>query len=126
VTLLTDEISYIRKEKQVPRGLKPTPDDTGEGYVAYGTPFAGELAKVGENVSAAIAGLYFLEKSPENRLEPMGGTEALQRLMQNILFFAEDERLVRQVFEAAGDFLARVPAFRLAFAPDARVWELIR
>ena len=126
VTLLTDEISYIRKEKQVPRGLKPTPDDTGEGYVAYGTPFAGELAKVGENVSAAIAGLYFLEKSPENRLEPMGGTEALQRLMQNILFFAEDERLVRQVFEAAGDFLAQVPAYRLAFAPDARVWELIR
>ena len=35
-TLLTDEISYLRRE--------------GEGYVAYGTPFAGELAKPGENV----------------------------------------------------------------------------
>ncbi len=157
VILLTDEISYIRKEKQVPRGLKPARDDTGEAangtaeavplhrrashgldgrgrpsphhagsYVAYGTPFAGELAKVGENVSAPIAGLYFLEKAPGNRVEQLGTAEALFRLMQNILFFAEDERLVRQVFEAAGAFVLQVPSYRLEFAPEARVWEMLR
>lgn len=125
VTLLTDEISYIRKEHQVPRGLKPTRDDN-ERYIAFGTPFAGELAKVGDNVSAPIAALYFLEKAKSNRIVPIGAAEALQRLMQNILFFAEDERLVRQVFEAAADFLAQAPAYRLEFMPDARVWELIR
>ncbi len=138
VTLLTDEISYIRKVPAAGRRPSTRPqgglaqDHKNEehlaatGYVAYGTPFAGELAKVGENVSAPIAGLYFLAQTPQNRLEPLLTAEALSRLMQNILFFAEDERLVRQVFEAAGDFLARIPAYRLAFAPEVQVWELMR
>ena len=43
VTLLTDEISYLRRE--------------GDGYAAFGTPFAGELAKPGENVRAPLAAL---------------------------------------------------------------------
>src|SRR6266550_2198406 len=42
VTLLTDEMSYVCREDSVSR---PT-------YRAFGTPFAGELAKSGENVSA--------------------------------------------------------------------------
>src|SRR5712691_6353240 len=45
-TLLTDEMSYVRKEA--------------DGYHAYGTPFAGELAKVGENVRAPLAAVYLL------------------------------------------------------------------
>ena len=126
VTLLSDEISYIRRAT---RGLdgrgRPSPQDQG-GYIAYGTPFAGELAKAGENVSAPITALYFLEKAAQQRVEPLGTSEALFRLMQNILFFAEDEVLVRQVFEAAGEFVLNVPAYRLAFAPEAGVWELIR
>ncbi len=48
-TLLTDEISYVRKRAS-------------SGYVAFGTPFTGELAKLGENVSAPIAALYLLAK----------------------------------------------------------------
>src|SRR5208283_2333556 len=44
VTLLTDEISYVRKR--------------GDAYVAYGTPFTGELAKLGENTSAPLSALY--------------------------------------------------------------------
>jgi hypothetical protein len=120
-TLLTDEISYIRKDG---RG-RPSPHDS-RGYVAFGTPFAGELAKVGDNVSAPIAALYFLEQAPQNRIGKISSAEAVQRLMQNILFFAEDERLVAKVFEAAGDFLSQVPAYRLEFAPEEKVWELIR
>jgi hypothetical protein len=127
VVLLTDEISYIKKEQQVPRGLKPTRDDTGKtAYLAFGTPFAGELAKAGENVSAPVAGIYFLEKAAENSITPIGTAEALFRLMQNILFFAEDSGLVQRVFEAAGEFVLNVPAYRLAFVPDQKVWELIR
>ena len=124
VTLLTDEISYIRREEllyKVDEGQR----ERLRGYVAFGTPFAGELAKVGDNVWAPIAALYFLEQAPQPRIGKMSGAEAFERLMQNILFFAEDERLVGQVFQAAGDSLSRVPAYRLEFAPDERVWELI-
>jgi hypothetical protein len=112
VTLLTDEVSYIR------RG-----DD---GYRACGTPFAGELARVGENCSAPIASLFFLKQGPENKIEPIEKSEATRRLMRNILFFAEDSHLVQSVFQAACDFVEQVPVQRLTFTPDSRVWNLIR
>ena len=112
VTLLTDEVSYIRRA-----------DD---GYHACGTPFAGELARVGENCSAPIDCLFFLHQGPENEIESMAKPEAIQRLMRNILFFAEDADLVRKVFQSACDFVERVPVWRLTFVPDARVWDIIR
>jgi hypothetical protein len=111
VTLLTDEISYVRKQDG--------------GYVAYGTPFTGELAKLGENVSAHVSSLYLLAKGPENRIEPIGPGEAARSLLANLLFFAEDEELVQATFHSAFEFVSRVPVSRLTFVPDARVWELI-
>jgi len=110
--LLTDEISYVRKE--------------GDGYVAYGTPFAGELAKAGENLKAPLAAVYLLAQGPENRIDEVSATEAARGLLTNILFFAEDADLVRAVFQSALQFVERVPVRRLTFVPDARVWELIR
>jgi hypothetical protein len=111
-TLLTDEISYVRRQDS--------------GYVAFGTPFTGELAKLGENVSAPIAALYLLAKGQENRIDPIPPGEATRGLLANILFFAEDEELVQSVFRSAFDFVSRIPVSRLTFVPDARVWELIR
>jgi hypothetical protein len=110
-TLLTDEISYVRKQEA--------------GYVAYGTPFTGELAKLGENVSAPIAALYLLAKGAENRIDPIPPAEAARSLLANLLFFAEDEELVQATFHSAFEFVSRVPVSRLTFVPDARVWELI-
>lgn len=111
-TLLTDEISYVRR--------------TQDGYTAFGTPFTGELAKLGENVSAPVAALYLLSKGPENRIDPVKAAEAVQSLLSNVLFFAKDEELVRAIFASAFEFVSRVPVARLTFVPDERVWELIR
>jgi hypothetical protein len=110
-TLLTDEISYVRR-----RNGK---------YIAFGTPFTGELAKVGENVSAPVAALYLLAKGSENRIEPIAPAEAARAFLANILFFAEDQELVRLVFDSAIEFVSAVSVSRLTFTPDARVWELI-
>jgi len=111
-TLLTDEISYVRRD--------------GEGYGACGTPFAGELARLGENEAAPIERLFFLAKGSENRIAPIKTPDALRMLLRNILFFADDSELVKMVFQSACEFLARVPAFRLTFYPDERVWDLIQ
>jgi hypothetical protein len=111
VTLLTDEISYVRSD--------------GNGYRACGTPFAGELAKVGENESAPVSRLFLLEKGTENRIEAIPAPEAARLLLKNILFFAEDAELVELVFQSACEFVERVPVRRLTFAPDQRVWEMI-
>jgi hypothetical protein len=110
-TLLTDEISYVRK--------------LGADYVAFGTPFTGELAKLGENTSAPLAALYLLAQGFENRIDPVAAADALRELLANMLFFAEDQELVHWAFQAACDFVDRVPVYRLTFMPDARVWEMI-
>src|SRR5580698_8336247 len=67
-TLLTDEISYVRRE--------------GNRYMACGTPFAGELARLGENQSAPLSAFFLLEKGLENRIEPIDPTEAIHRLLR--------------------------------------------
>src|SRR5437667_2867819 len=112
VTLLTDEISYVR------------PAETG--YVAFGTPFAGELARIGEKVRAPLAAVYLLVQGPENRIEPVSQTEAARAMLQNILFFAKDPELVHLIFQSVFDFVSRVPVHRLVFTRDASVWELIK
>ena len=111
VVLLTDEASYVRK--------------VGGQYLAYGTPFAGELGEPGKNISAPIDALYLLHKAQENRIVPVKSAEAVRRLLRNILFFAKDAESVHQVFESACAFVATVPVFQLSFLPDPRVWELI-
>jgi hypothetical protein len=111
VTLLTDEISYVRR--------------TGDRYTAFGTPFAGELGDGGHRVSAPIAALYRLDRGPDNVREPLRQADAVRTLMRNILFFADDRSLTSDLLDSACAFAAAVPAFRLAFAPDARVWDTL-
>jgi len=109
--LLTDEISYVTRQ--------------GDRYFATGTPFFGELARVGENLRAPIESVYLLAKGPENKIEPIVGADAVRGLLGNILFFARDPEFVKLVFDAAFDFVSRVQVRQLTFVPDARVWELI-
>ena len=111
VHVLTDEMSYLRKEDGR--------------YQAYGTPFAGDLARPGENLSAPLAGIYLLKQGPANVIEELGTAEAVRGIMANILFFAQDPELVNALFEATIDLVARVPVRRLTFVPDASVWEHI-
>lgn len=110
-SLLTDEISYVTLRK--------------DQYTAVGTPFFGELARVGENLAAPIECIYLLAKGRENKIESVTGADAVRGLLENILFFAKEPELVGMVFEAACRFVSRVPVRRLTFVPDARVWDLI-
>jgi hypothetical protein len=111
VAVLTDEISYVR----------PTPG----GYQAFGTPFAGELARIGANLRAPLAAVYLLSQGPHNRIEPVSNADAARALLRHILFFAHDDTLVRMVFQSIFEFVSKVPVQRLVFTADARVWELI-
>jgi len=112
VTLLTDEISYVRRDA--------------DHHMAYGTPFTGELAKSGENISAHIAALYQLVKAPANRLVPMNAADAARALLGNVLFFAEDPHLVTLIFQSVCDLVCQLPVYRLEFVPDQTIWDLIQ
>ena len=111
VSLLTDEISYLRRE--------------GDGYMAFGTPFHGELARPGDNIRAPLAAVYLLAKGDQNTIERVAEADAARSLLKSILFFAHDSELVGFVFGSACELVRRVPIYRLTFVPDSRVWELI-
>jgi hypothetical protein len=110
--VLSDEISYIRK--------------TGDGYMAFGTPFSGEMSDSGEPGCAPVAALFALGRGADNAKVPLTRGRTVQTLMRNILFFVHDRERVKDVFEAACRFAARVPAYELLFLPDARVWSGIQ
>lgn len=110
-SLLTDEISYVRKHAH--------------GYSACGTPFTGELEQLGENISAPIAALYLLAKGSANRIDPVPAAEAARALLSNILFFAKDQEMIGALLHSACEFVGRIPVSRLTFVPDSRVWGLI-
>jgi hypothetical protein len=109
--LLTDEMSFVRKEEG--------------GYFAYGTPFAGDLAKPGENIRAPLDTIFLLVQGPENRIEDLDMAHAVRGILANTLFFAQDPELVQAVFAGAVELASRVPVRRLTFKPDAEVWDLI-
>ncbi len=110
-TLLTDEISYVVRRN-------------GE-YFACGTPFSGELARAGENVSAPIKTVFLLNKGPENQIEAISQNQAIKSMLRNTLFFAKDSGLVNRVFQSTCEFVTQVPVRRLTFFPDDRVWNII-
>ena len=111
--------------KSIAPSLFPVPYSLFPAFLAFGTPFAGELARIGENLRAPIAALYLLGQGPGNTLQDVSQAEAVRALLQNILFFAQDDELARLVFQTAFEFVSCVPVRRLVFAPDTRVWDLI-
>ena len=110
--VLTDEISYVRK--------------TENGYRAYGTPFAGELARPGANASAPVQRVCLLKQSQKNRVRPVKRADAIRALMRHVLFFAQDDELVERVLDAVVHFASSVEVMEMEFTPDARAWETVR
>jgi hypothetical protein len=110
-TVLTDEISYVR------RGAG--------GFVAFGTPFAGEWGDAGVPARAPVGAFFSLGHSAATTRAPLARAAAVRTLMRNILFFAEDAALTGCVFETACEFATHVHGFHLAFAPDAGAWDAV-
>jgi hypothetical protein len=111
VSLLTDEISYVRR--------------VGGRYQAFGTPFAGELGHGGESIAAPIAAIYRLEQRRENSVEPLGAADTVRLLMRNALFFAEDVSLTSALLDTSCRIAEAVPAYRFGFVPDVRAWDSV-
>ena len=112
VHLLTDEISYVRK--------------VSGSWTAFGTPFAGELARSGENRQARVEALFLLRHGSCNRIEPLNAAAAVRRILRNVLFFADDPLLVGRLFDTVCEFVESIRVFELSFLPDARIWSMIQ
>ena len=110
--VLTDEISYVRRIEN--------------GYLAHGTPFAGELARPGANESAPVQRVCLLKQGQTNRLRPVKKTQAIRALMRHVLFFAQDDELGERVLDAVVHFVSSAEVVEMEFTPGGRAWEMVR
>jgi hypothetical protein len=108
--LLTDEISCLRR--------------VNGRWLAFGTPFAGELGTSGERTSAPVAAVFALTQGDSNQTAALATGDAVRTLMRNILYFARDRR--RQlVLDSACALAAEVPVARLTFRKELDAWTAV-
>ncbi len=111
-TLLTDEISLVRGI-----GIDP---------VAFGTPFHGDLGIPGQNTCAPISGLYFPVKDKKSYLKKLSPKRALEKLLPNVVFFSQNQKLLRKVFYLSYELVMSLPCYDLHFLPEPSFWSLIK
>ena len=99
------------------------PDEQGR-FWAHATPFCGELGPAGDG-KAPLAGLYFLLKGARHLAAPLAPTDALRRLMRNVMAYVVERDTAERVLAAAAALVASVPCFVLEFAKDHGVARVL-
>lgn len=79
---------------------------------AFGTPWNGK-ENWGENISAPLSGVCFLERGTENSIRPARPTEIVQRLMHQ-LYLRGSRDLVNRQLAMMNHFVQSVPFYVLA------------
>jgi hypothetical protein len=104
-------------------GLRVLSDDravirrSGDGYMAYGTPWPGE-GGFAVNQGLPLIGIGFIEQRARAMTERITRSEAIHRLVQvaSVPFFDRDAG--PRVFDALTDLCGRVPVWRLDVPAD--------
>jgi len=110
VELISDDRIVIRKP--------------GGEFRGYGTPWPGE-AKIAVNRSAPLAGILFLDQSPDNRISEISATEAFERMMPVTSVPWYEGTLFPAVMDFCGEVAQSLPVYRLEFRPDAAAADMI-
>lgn len=117
------EFEVIGDDCAVTRYWEPSASGDG-GYRAYGTPWPSS-AGFAVNTSAPLGGLFFLNQSPENRIEPLSPREAFHRLLpaSNLLWWHPEWMPV--MLDACDRLTRSVPAWQFSFAPTPAAVEML-
>jgi hypothetical protein len=102
-TILSDEVTAVDARGRV-----------------HGHPFASALGDgIAPDEGAPLRSLSLLEHGPRTRAEPLSPTETARALLPRIFLPLRDARSLRAALGAVERVVARVPARRLWFVPDA-------
>lgn len=110
--VISDEINLLRFEKGR--------------FVAYGSPFWGEMRAAGRRARWPLGGICLLRKARSNGAVPCGRAEALKPLLRCLLNFEAGPGVSGLVLGNAARLLAKVPFRVFKFSKtDASFLELI-
>jgi hypothetical protein len=90
-----------------------------------GTPFVGEYAAAGVNLSAPLVGIYFLHQASHNRVVRVTPRDALRPLLRSVMYFGQEKASNQAVLDLALSFCEQIPCYNLHFLPDATFWRCI-
>lgn len=88
-------------------------------FLAFGTPWPGD-AMIATNASAPLYGIFFLEKSNENRIEPISQAEAFRRFMPVASILWYDAEAVERSFSFLEKLTSTTPSYVFRCTPDLR------
>lgn len=92
---------------------------------AGASPWHGEENQVNP-ASGPLAGIFFLNQAPTNRLHPLPLPESLPKMLTTAFIPVFMPEGPARTLEACHAILEGVPAYGLDFTPDARALELCR
>ncbi|MGM9665948.1 MAG: hypothetical protein ACI3XX_05370 [Eubacteriales bacterium] len=85
---------YLGNRVKVINGDKPIIRFNGSEFIAYGTPWCGKEGW-GENTSAPLKSICFIERSEKNKIEKLDKPEAASRFMRQILMPADEQKAIK-------------------------------
>jgi hypothetical protein len=107
-TLFSDDRMVVRRDR--------------EGYLAYGTPWAGDENDA-LNRCAPLKGLLFLRHGLENSITRLSAAEGFKRLMAVMTVPWYDEERVEKMLDFSNALLSAIPAYEFCFTRDAGAVE---
>ena len=96
----------------------------GESWIGYGTPWPGE-ARVAANRQAPLAGILFLKQSPENRIDPLSASGAVERMLPVASVPWYEPELFPEVMASCGRLAEAVPSYEFNFRCDAGAADML-
>ena len=99
-----DRVEMINDDKPLVR------EENGR-FVIYGTPWNGKH-RIGNNISAPIAAVFFLEQAKENSAEPLSAFNSLGMLMQQTVLPTKREDMAK-LLDMLGRFIENTPMYKL-------------
>ncbi len=98
---------------------------SGEGFDAYGTPWAGEEMDA-LNDKSPLKGLLFLHQAEENKVETVSSFQALKLLMPVMTVPWYDKVRVGKMMDLSDILLQEVPVYLFSFTRDQRAVECLQ
>lgn len=91
----------------------------------YGTPFWGDFARAGVNLSAPLRAVCLLQHAREPQLERLSRRDSLTGVLQCSLQFAEGSQVAEWMLNVVSALVQDVVVYRLRFPPSIAFWEVL-
>jgi hypothetical protein len=94
-------------------------------YRAYGTPWPGD-ARIAENDSAPLKGLFLLTKAGSNSIVTLKPSQTLRRLFPVVSCPWYDTERLPRVLDTCEKIVSEIPCYEFKFTPDERAVKTVR